>query len=84
MCLCTTLDGAQFEDPRGQDFEEFSEQQQFANEGKWSLIMFQPYLISQILFFTLYACMCLEFDGTQIKDMPSFNLSSLIKPGCFH
>jgi hypothetical protein len=28
--------------------------------------------------------MCLEFDGTQIKDMPSFNLSSLIKPGYLH
>jgi hypothetical protein len=43
MCLCTTLDGAQFEDLRGQDFEKFPEQQQFANEGKWSLIMFQSY-----------------------------------------
>jgi hypothetical protein len=41
MCLCATLDGAQFEDPQGQDFEEFSKQQQFANEGMWSLIMFQ-------------------------------------------
>jgi hypothetical protein len=43
MCLCATLDGAQLEDPQGQDFEEFSEQQQFANEGKWSLIMFPSY-----------------------------------------
>jgi hypothetical protein len=43
MCLCATLDGAQFEDPQGQDFEEFPEQQHFANEGKWSLIMFQSY-----------------------------------------
>jgi hypothetical protein len=40
VCL---LDGAQLEDPQGQDFEEFSEQQQFANEGKWSLIMFPSY-----------------------------------------
>jgi hypothetical protein len=47
MCLCATLDGAQFEDPQGQDFEEFPEQQQFANEGKWSLIMFSVLLISQ-------------------------------------
>jgi hypothetical protein len=43
MCLCTALDGAQFEDPQGQDFEELPEQQQFANESKWSLIMFQSY-----------------------------------------
>jgi hypothetical protein len=43
MCLCATLDGAQFEDLQGQDFEEFPEQQQFANEGKWSLIMFPSY-----------------------------------------
>jgi hypothetical protein len=48
MCLYATLDGAQFEDPHRQDFEEFPEQQQFANEGKCSLIMFQPYIISQI------------------------------------
>jgi hypothetical protein len=48
VCACATLDGDQFEDPQGQDFEEFPEQQQFANEGKWSLIMFQPYLLSQI------------------------------------
>jgi hypothetical protein len=44
----STSNGAQFEDPQGQDFEEFPEQQQFANEGKWSLIMFQSYLISQL------------------------------------
>jgi hypothetical protein len=48
MCSCATLDGAQFEDPQGQDFEEFPEQQQFANEGKWSLIMFLVLLITQI------------------------------------
>jgi hypothetical protein len=66
MCLCATLDGAQFEDPQGQDFEEFPEQQQFANEGKWSLIMFSVLLISQShLYF--YACMCLEYDGTQLR-----------------
>jgi hypothetical protein len=28
----STSNGAQFEDPQGQDFEEFPEQQQFANE----------------------------------------------------
>jgi hypothetical protein len=66
MCLCATLDGAQFEDPQGQDFEEFPEQQQFANEGKWSLIMFSVLLISQLhLYF--YACMCIEHDGTQLR-----------------
>jgi hypothetical protein len=43
MCSCVAIDGAQFEDPQGQDFEEFPEQQQFANEGKWSLIMFSSY-----------------------------------------
>jgi hypothetical protein len=53
MCLCTTLDGAQFEDPQGQDFEEFPEQRQFANEGKWSLIMFLSYLISQFHFYLI-------------------------------
>jgi hypothetical protein len=57
MRLCVTLDGAQFEDPQGQDFEEFPEQQQFANKDKWSLIMFQPYLISQLhLLLYMHAC----------------------------
>jgi hypothetical protein len=66
MCSCATLDGAQFEDPQGQDFEEFPEQQQFANKGKWSLIMFSVLLMSQLhLYF--YACMCLEYDGTQLR-----------------
>jgi hypothetical protein len=43
MCSCVAIDGAQFEDSQGQDFEKFPEQQQFANEGKWSLIMFPSY-----------------------------------------
>jgi hypothetical protein len=66
MCLCATLDGAQFEDPQSQDFEEFPEQQQFANEGKWSLNIFSVLLISQ-LYLYFYACMCLEYDGTQLR-----------------
>jgi hypothetical protein len=33
------IDGAQFEGPQG--FEDVPEQQQFFDEGKWSLIIFQ-------------------------------------------
>jgi hypothetical protein len=43
MCLRVVIDGAQFEDLQGQDFEDVPEQQQFFEEGKWSLIMFQSY-----------------------------------------
>jgi hypothetical protein len=43
MCLCVAVDGAQFEDPQGQDFEDVPEQQQFVEEGKWSLIIFLSY-----------------------------------------
>jgi hypothetical protein len=43
MCLCTMIDDTQFEGPQEPSFEEFPEQQQFANEGKWSLNMFQSY-----------------------------------------
>jgi hypothetical protein len=43
MCLCTMIDDTQFEGPQEPSFEEFPEQQQFASEGKWSLIMFQSY-----------------------------------------
>jgi hypothetical protein len=43
MCLCTTIDDTQFEGPQELSFEEFPEQQQFANEGKWSLNLFQSY-----------------------------------------
>jgi hypothetical protein len=43
MCLRVAIDGAQFEDPQGQDFEDVPEQHQFFEEGKWSLIMFQSY-----------------------------------------
>jgi hypothetical protein len=66
MCSCVAIDGAQFEDPQGQDFEEFPEQQQFANEGKWSLIIFPSYKYHNYTF-TFYACMCLEYDGTQLR-----------------
>jgi hypothetical protein len=61
MCSCVAIDGAQFEDPQGQDFEEFSEQQQFANEGKWSLIMFSVLLISQSLFEPGLFYLCYSF-----------------------
>jgi hypothetical protein len=43
MRLCTTIDDTQFEGPQEPSFEEFPEQQQFTNEGKWSLIMFWPH-----------------------------------------
>jgi hypothetical protein len=36
------IDGAQFEDPQEQSVEDVPEQQQFFDEGKWSLIIFQP------------------------------------------
>jgi hypothetical protein len=35
------MDGAQLEGPREQGFEDVSEQQQFFDEGKWSLIIFR-------------------------------------------
>jgi hypothetical protein len=82
MCLCTTIDDTQFKGPQEPNFEEVSEQQQFANEGKWSLIMFQSYWYYKYTF-TLYACMCLEYDRSQVKDMPSFIWTFLIKPGLF-
>jgi hypothetical protein len=34
MYLCVTIDGAQFEGPQAQGFEDVPEQQQFFNEGK--------------------------------------------------
>jgi hypothetical protein len=43
MYLCTMIDDTQFEGPQEPSFEEFPKQLQFANEGKWSLIMFQSY-----------------------------------------
>jgi hypothetical protein len=36
MCLRVVIDGAKFEDPQGQDFEDVPEQQPFFEEGKWS------------------------------------------------
>jgi hypothetical protein len=41
MYLCVTIDGAQFEGPQEQGFEDVPEQQQIFDEGKWSLIIFQ-------------------------------------------
>jgi hypothetical protein len=39
MYLCVTIDGAQFEGSQEQSFEGVPEQQQFFDEGKWSLII---------------------------------------------
>jgi hypothetical protein len=41
MHLCVTIDGAQFEGPQEPSFEDVPEQQQFFDEGKWSLIILQ-------------------------------------------
>jgi hypothetical protein len=41
MCLYVTIDGAQFEGPQAQGFEDVPEQQQYFDEGKWSLIIFR-------------------------------------------
>jgi hypothetical protein len=41
MHLCVTIDGAQFEGPQEQGFEDVPKQQQFFDEGKWSLIILQ-------------------------------------------
>jgi hypothetical protein len=41
MYLCVTIDGAQFEGPQEPSFEDVFEQQQFFDEGKWSLIILQ-------------------------------------------
>jgi hypothetical protein len=35
------IDGAPFEGPQEQDFEDVPEQQLFFDKGKWSLIIFQ-------------------------------------------
>jgi hypothetical protein len=71
MYLCATVDDTQFEGPQEPSFEYVPEQQQFVNEGKWSLIILQSQKLYKYTF-TLYACMCLEYDGIQIKDVPSF------------
>jgi hypothetical protein len=41
MYLCVKIDGAQFEGPQEQSFEDVPEKQQFFDEGKWSLIILQ-------------------------------------------
>jgi hypothetical protein len=41
MYLCVVIDGAQFEGPQEQGFEDAPEQQQYFEEGKWSLIIFR-------------------------------------------
>jgi hypothetical protein len=41
MYVCATIDDTQFGGPQELNFEEVPEEQQFANEGKWSLIIFQ-------------------------------------------
>jgi hypothetical protein len=41
MYLCAMIDDTQFEGPQEPSFEDVPEQQQFVNEGKWSLIILQ-------------------------------------------
>jgi hypothetical protein len=41
MYLCGTVDGAQFEGLQEPSFEDVPEQQQFLDEGKWSLMILQ-------------------------------------------
>jgi hypothetical protein len=41
MYLCVMIDGAQYEGPQEQSFEDVPEQQHFFDEGKWSLIILQ-------------------------------------------
>jgi hypothetical protein len=41
MYLCVTIDDAQFDVPQEQGFEDVPEQQQYFDEDKWSLIIFQ-------------------------------------------
>jgi hypothetical protein len=40
MYLCVAIDGVQFEGPQEQGFEDVLEQEQYIEEGKWSLIIF--------------------------------------------
>jgi hypothetical protein len=39
MYMCVTIDGTQFERLQEPSFEDVPEQQQFFDEGKWSLII---------------------------------------------
>jgi hypothetical protein len=41
MYLCATIDGTQFKVLQEPSFEDVPVQQQFVDEGKWSLIMLQ-------------------------------------------
>jgi hypothetical protein len=41
MYLYVVIDGAQFEGPQEQGFEDAPEQQQYFEEGKWFLIIFR-------------------------------------------
>jgi hypothetical protein len=41
MYLCVAIDGAQFEGPQAQGFEDVREQKQYFDKGKWSLIIFR-------------------------------------------
>jgi hypothetical protein len=41
MYLCVTIDGVQFKGPQEPGFEYVLEQQQFFDEGTWSLIILQ-------------------------------------------
>jgi hypothetical protein len=41
MYSCVTIDGTQFDGLQEPSFEDVPEQQQFVDEGKWSLIILQ-------------------------------------------
>jgi hypothetical protein len=41
MYLCVMIEGAEFEIPQEQGCEDDPEQQQYFDEGKWSLIIFR-------------------------------------------
>jgi hypothetical protein len=41
MYLCIVIDNAQFGGPQEQGFEDALEQQQYFEEGKWSLVIFR-------------------------------------------
>jgi hypothetical protein len=41
MYLCATIHDTQFKGPQEPSFEDVPKQQQFVNDGKWSLIILQ-------------------------------------------
>jgi hypothetical protein len=82
MYLCVTIDGAQFESPQEQSFEDVSSRSNslMKASGPWSYSSPNNFINTHIYFIG----MCLEYDGSQTKDMPSFFWTSLIKPGLLY